>query len=214
MEYYLSDTQGGRFQGTTDEPVGNSFGVTHDCPFCGKRASSGRSLVWIASECITKGEVTFPCATCNEYITMPSAIFVGGCLDKLKQFSNLYQAITQMSQGELLVSNWGEVMVAANKAGPIDLESLEWDGKGSCPGCGKAYSQELSQGLKCLGCQAEFWVNQNDISRTSNTMVLCAKCGRNMVIPPTVWCPVCSRNLRSDTVFLKLFREANGALSQ
>jgi hypothetical protein len=213
MEYYLSDTQGGRFQGVADEPVENFFGVTHDCPFCGQRASTGRSLVWIASECITKGEVTFPCASCNEYITMPSAIFAEGCLDKLKQFSNLYQAITRMSQGDLLVPKWGEVMVAANKGGPIDLESLEWDGKGTCPGCGKAHAQELSQGLKCLGCQAEFWVNQNNISRTANTMVLCSKCGRSMIIPPTVWCPVCGRNLRSDTVFLKLFIEANGVSS-
>lgn len=209
MEFYLSDTQGKQFQGTTDEPVGNFFGVTHDCPFCGQRASTGRSLVWIASECIAKGEVTFPCASCNEYITMPSAIFAEGCLEKLKQYSNRYQAITRMSQHELLVSNCGEVVFAANKGGPIDLKSLEWDGKGSCPGCGKAHAQELSQGLKCLKCQAEFWVNQNNISRTADTKVLCSRCGHSMTIPPTVWCPVCGRNLRSGAVVLKLFREAN-----
>lgn len=210
-EFYLSNTQGGRFQGAIDDPVESFFAVTHDCPLCGKRASTGRSLVWIASECIAKGEAVFPCASCNEYVTIPSEIFAEGCLEKLKQYFNLFQVIRQMTQSELLAPNWGEVILAANKGGPIELESLEWDGKGTCPGCGKLQALEVSQRLTCVWCQAEFWVNQNNISRTGNTNVLCSRCKRSMVIPPTVWCPVCGRNIRSEAMFLKLFREANRA---
>ena len=137
-EFYLSNTQGQQFQGAADDPVDNFFTVTHDCPLCGKRASTGRSLVWIASECIAKGEAVFPCASCNEYITVPAGIFAEGCLEKLKDYFNILQAIRKMTQSELLAPNWGEVVLAANKGGAIDLESLEWDGKGTCPGCGKA----------------------------------------------------------------------------
>ncbi|MCD4709166.1 MAG: hypothetical protein K8S62_15695 [Candidatus Sabulitectum sp.] len=210
MEFYLSDSKGRPLQGAADKPAGNYPGVTHDCPFCGQRASTGRTLAWIASECISKGKVLFPCNNCSEYITIPSDIFVEGCLEKLRKSSNMNYAITRMSQHELFVSNCGELVLAANNAGPVDLESLEWDGRGSCPGCGKEYAEELSQRLKCLKCQAEFWVKQKSISHTANTMVLCFKCRHVMIIPLTVWCPVCGRNLRSSDTFLKLFREANG----
>jgi hypothetical protein len=211
MEFYLSDQFARQFTGGTDEPVGNFTTITHDCPFCGKRASEGRSLVWIAGECLEKDQGVFPCANCSQRILVPSTIFPEEGLKKLKTLrrADLFRAIGQMSLRELLVPNWGEVIFTANKGGPVDPKSLKWDGKGTCPGCGKAQAEELSQGLKCFKCQTVFWVNQNNISHTGNTIALCSKCGNSMVIPPTVWCPVCGRNLQSETVILKLFREAN-----
>lgn len=212
-EFYLADMNGRRFEGVTADPIGNFYAITHDCPFCGKRASSGRSLIWIADECAEKGKVIFPCESCNKYITAPSEIFVEECLDKLRQSPDMYQAIKRMSQSELLVPNWVYVLFAANKVGPVDLELVHWDGKGTCPGCGHAHARELSQALDCIWCQAKFWVNQRDISRTNKTNVLCSSCGRVTIIPPTVWCPICGNNLRSETVFVKLIRETNGILS-
>ncbi len=208
IKFYLSDMDGKLFQGTSSDPIRNFHAINHDCPLCGQKASRGRSLVWIASECIQHGKAVFPCQSCGELLNTPSAIFVKGSLESLNQRPYaMIEVMREMSQQELLVQNWGQVLFAENKGGPIDSESLEWDGIGTCPGCGYEYAQELSQKLECMWCQTDFWVNQQDISRTGNTNVLCSSCKRSMVIPPTVWCPTCGRNIRS--IFVKLFKEAN-----
>lgn len=217
MESFLSTMSGEPFQGTEDDPVGDFFGITHNCPFCGNTASKDRSLVWIAGECIASEKVVFPCNSCGEYITVPSTIFPRETLEKLRD-SDLYDldldvAIGRMSPRELLVPNWGEVILVANKGRPVDRESLEWDGTGTCPGCGRAHPVDLSWSFKCLRCEAVNTVNQTSISQTRNTTVVCHRCGNGMIIPPTVWCPVCGRNLQDATVVSRLFREANGISS-
>lgn len=212
MEVYLSDMANRKFEGTTDDPVGDFYGITHDCPFCGNRASASRSLIWVARECIANGRAVFQCAGCEKYVTIPSAIFVEGALAKIQR-SDLFSAITRMTLHDLLTPNWGEVILETNKSGLGDLESLGWDGTGACPGCGRAQAEEFSQGFNCVRCEKVFWVHQNDISRTNDTMALCHHCGKSMVIPPTVWCQVCGRNLRPEKIILKLFQKANGVLS-
>lgn len=213
-ESYLCNTSGERFQGAPTDPIGRFYAIAHDCPFCGQKASTGRSLVWIASECKKKGEAIFPCQSCGRLLNAPSEIFIEESLEMLKEGDWMFVDMGKMSQQVLLVQNWGQVLFAANKGGPIDLESLEWDGIGTCPGCGQASAQEFSYKLECIWCQADFWVNQKSISRTVNTNVLCPSCKRGMVIPPTVWCPKCGRNIRSSEAFVRLFKEANQVVRQ
>lgn len=209
-ESYLSDMSGNRFQGGASDPIGKFFAISQDCQFCGKKESTGRSLVWIIGECIDKKEAIFPCQNCGKYLKIPSEIFTDKCLERLKNRRHaIYQEITVMNQFELLVQNWSQILLDANKSGSVDIESMKWDGTGSCPGCGKASVMELSQRLECVWCHSEMWVNQNKISKNSNTNLLCHRCNRSMVIPPSVWCPVCGHNIRDETVFIRLFREAN-----
>lgn len=125
MEYFLGSMSGERLQKKPDAPIG-ARGLTHTCPFCGKRASQGRVINWIASECILDGEAVFPCSSCGQTVSAPSAIFVEESLRKLseKNFDpttgrlnqrGLYLDIIKMSARELLVPNWGEVLEAWNK---------------------------------------------------------------------------------------------------
>jgi len=214
-EFYLCDLDGRRFQGTPTDPIGDFFAIAHDCPFCGQKASQGRSLVWIAIECIENGKAIFPCQSCGGLLNAPSEIFLKESLEILKESEEeMDMAMGKMSQQVLLVQNWGQVLFTANKGGPIDLESLEWDGIGTCPGCGQASAQEFSYELECIWCQADFWVNQKSISRTVNTNALCPSCNRSMVIPPTVWCQKCGRNIRTFEAFVRLFKEANQVVLQ
>lgn len=127
MDYYLGPMSGERLQRKADAPLG-VCGITHACPFCGKRASQGRVLNWIAGECILTGEAVFPCSSCGRSLSVPSAIFVETSLQKLRglvldQASGkldqraLFQEIMKMSARELLVPNWGEVIESFNKRG-------------------------------------------------------------------------------------------------
>jgi predicted RNA-binding Zn-ribbon protein involved in translation (DUF1610 family) len=125
MEYFLSYRSGEKKEGNPDDPIANK-GITHNCPFCGKQASKGRSLSWITSECIKKGNASFPCNSCGEIITISTKIFVENILEELahkcfnpriKQVSDfdLGNMIDQMKPNDLLVPNWGEVLDKWNK---------------------------------------------------------------------------------------------------
>ena len=205
--YYLSDSQGRRFQGAADDHLGKFSHLTHDCPYCEKNASTGRSLVWIASECIKNEQVQFPCNSCSKLITIPAAIFHGDGLRKLERTS--IQNIERMSPEELLKPNWVALVIAENMGEAVDVTSLTWDGEGSCPGCGHATPQHLSQKINCVECQAEYWIDQDIIEKEDDSWFVCPSCGKTMIIPATVWCQVCAQNLRPDTEILRIFQDAN-----
>ncbi len=125
MDYFLGSMAGDKLERKADAPLG-VCGITHDCPFCGQRASQGRVLNWIAGECILAGEAVFPCSHCGRMISIPASIFVEASLKKLRQrcFNEadgqlnqrtLFMLITGMSARELLVPDWGEVILARNK---------------------------------------------------------------------------------------------------
>lgn len=219
-EYYLCNAEGSRFDRDPDDKIGSCDRLSHACPLCGQQAdhvwyqgqlaSQGRFLPWLAEQCIENGKATYACQACGEFLTAPAEIFAQGTLEKLQDPGmSVAGRIRNMTLNELLVPNWSDVLVTANSGGAIEPESLEWDGKGRCPVCDKGRAEELSQRLKCIACQEEFWVDQKDISRTANTNVRCSNCNCIMTIPPAVWCPKCSRNILPGPVFRRLFSEAN-----
>jgi hypothetical protein len=124
MEYYLIDPSGERIDVNMAVPMVKK--IVHDCPFCGKQASKGRALNWIISECIKKGDASFPCNSCGQFISIPAKMFAGKCLEELKQKSLdprskqvndfvLGNLINGMKPGDLLVPDWGEVLDRWNR---------------------------------------------------------------------------------------------------
>jgi len=209
MNAYITDMQGKRFQGTENDALGNYTSIAHECPFCGKEASKGRSLVWIAGECIQKGHAVFPCISCSKWVKVPFQIFALGCLRKLKETPSVQATLSTMPLKQVLNPNWGNLILTANKGGPIDVSAMEWDRRGSCPGCGQDHINQVSIQVKCVFCNNRYWVNQVNISTKGNTNVQCNECGRIMIIPPSVWCPVCGENLQASSVIDDLIVEAN-----
>lgn len=189
--------------------------LTHDCPFCGKRGSEARALAWIVDSCIKSGNAEFPCDSCGEYITFPSEVFKEGLFESLMKKDAggaEYWAASELNDktpNDIFVEDWPQALFTANKAGPIDLDDIEWDGKGSCPGCGKAGPESVSQSLECTSCFSNFSINQNDIDKNTETQIVCPNCDSTMIIPSTVWCPKCGQNLRPVNIFIELFEEAN-----
>lgn len=125
MDCYLGLKSGEKVKRKADAPVG-VCGITHACPFCGKRASQGRVLNWIAGECLLAGEAVFPCSSCGQTVSVPAAIFTEAGLEKLRRLSFneetgelnqrvLFIQIIGMSERELLVPNWGEIIESWNK---------------------------------------------------------------------------------------------------
>ncbi len=125
MDYYLGNMSGERSERRPDAPLG-ACGITHDCPFCGKRASTGRVVNWIAGECLLEGEAVFPCPHCGQSISVPAAIFLESalqslrreCLDEAAGWIDqraLFQRMVNLSARELLVPDWGEVILKWNK---------------------------------------------------------------------------------------------------
>ncbi len=198
-----------------DEPVGSPYvTLTHDCPFCGKRGSKDRGLLWIVKSCIESGKALFPCCECREYITFPSEVFKEGLLESLRITEPAggvgvhHGRLGEKTPKEIFVKDWFEVLLTANKGGPVDLGHIAWDGKGTCPGCGRSHPERFDLRLTCLWCNSDFWINENLISNTDNTKMPCPKCNREIAIPPTVWCQVCGNNVRSSGVVMKLVEEA------
>lgn len=195
-----------------DEPLEGSCYLAHDCPFCGQRASDGklsRSILWIIHSIKESGKALFPCDNCGKFVTFPSEAFKEGLLVTDSDGRVRFTGQSRMKANEIFVENLNEVLLRANKGGPVDLDDIEWDGKGTCPGCGKSNPEEVSQLLECISCHKEFWTNQQSIKRTSETHVCCPKCNSDMIIPPTVWCPKCGQNLRPDKVVQTLVKQAN-----
>jgi len=199
-----------------DEPMGSPYvRLTHDCPFCGKRGSKDRALVWIVESCIASGKALFPCWDCGEYMTFPSEVFKEGLLESLRitepngRVGVSHGRLGEKKPSEIFIKDWFQVLLTANKGGPVDLDHIAWDGKGTCPGCGKAETVAVSQSLDCVSCRHRFWINQDEINKMEETPVGCPKCNSEMIIPPTVWCPKCGQNLRHSNFVLKLFKEAN-----
>ncbi len=209
LDFYLCNLKGERFPGTLQDTLADYTQITHNCPVCNKQASFKRSLGWIFQECINKEKAVFPCISCGKFITIPSDIFVKSTMDRFKRVRLNISSIKNLKISELIVHDVGEAIIAANKSGGTDLKSLLWDGKGSCPGCGNASTQNISQKIHCVQCGTGYLVPQEKISRTQNTTLRCSKCGKYMRIPPTVWCPVCKNNLRSSTDFIRVFKKAN-----
>jgi hypothetical protein len=189
--------------------------LTHDCPFCGKCGSEKRSLAWIVDSCIKNAGAAFPCDSCGEYITFPSGVFKKGLFESLMKkdaggaeyWSD--SELTDRTPNDIFVEDWLQVLQTANKEGPVDLDNIEWDGKGPCPGCGKTGPESVSQSLECTSCFSGFSINQNDIDKTKETQVVCSNCDFKMIILPTVWCPKCEKNLRPGNIFMELFKRAN-----
>jgi predicted RNA-binding Zn-ribbon protein involved in translation (DUF1610 family) len=219
MEWYLSTLSGQRLPENPDEPLG-AAGLTHDCPFCGQQASQGRALTWIAMECAEHGAASYPCNNCGRFITAPGSLFLGDRLEELKarnydaRLRQLNQrgfslSVQKMKARELLFPNWGEVIQAVNQGLPVRIEPPAWDGQGTCPGCGQAGPVERLAAFKCVDCDSAVTVPQANISRTEGAKVACVECGREMTIPPEVWCQVCGRNLRAGVVIQRLVEAAD-----
>jgi len=110
---YLSDMQGNRFTGSG--PIGNFKAITHDCPFCNKNASMGRTLIWIISECVSKGRVSFPCNTCKKTIQISKSIFPEIIIKKFSvPFININAELEKMAESELLNPNWRYIIADEN----------------------------------------------------------------------------------------------------
>ncbi len=218
--FYLSDSQARRFPGLADDPVGEYAAIVHDCPFCGKTASRGRYLIWIASKCVEKGEATFPCLSCGQLVKAPPTIFAQGRLEAMTGIIEAYRAgkspywrveVGKLSPAELLATDWGRSLLAANDKGPVAAESLPWDGKGTCPACDSSGPADVSEEFDCPSCGGRMWVNHMELSHTGTTYVQCRTCKHCAAFPWTVWCPLCDRSLLPHGAVDNLMREATAA---
>lgn len=147
MRGYLCDSSGRPFQGNRADPVGHFMSIVYDCPRCGEQGVNvSQSLLYLVDECIANGRARFPCANCEQPLTIPREIFAPGCLETLKEWGGddiQVHHISKMSQVSLMAENWTEILLHANAA--PDSYSREWTGKGPCPrGCGESRYDGIS----------------------------------------------------------------------
>ena len=122
-EWFLSESFKSDKRVDPDGPIGNSYYITHDCPFCGDKASAYRALPWIMSSCASSGSAVFPCDNCGESLTFPSDVFSGGLIESLltpdgsgvKSWSNSSNnELGKRTPNEVFVPNWIEIFFSTN----------------------------------------------------------------------------------------------------
>jgi hypothetical protein len=200
--------------------IKHKYGIYHNCPFCKKECSVNRLLPWLASCCIEDGKAEFPCDTCGKYVIFPKEAFLEIFLNSVSEQdherpnvirykSNSATIIGQKTPKDIFKKNWFEIFLKANSNGPRTIDQIDWDGTGTCPGCGQDSPKFVSQSVECMSCEKSFNINQKNISKETETKINCPNCNKTMIILPKVWCPKCNRNLRDSELFLKLFKDSN-----
>ena len=198
------------FAGGATEPLGDYLCVVYTCPLCkrGHAPPPGQSLVYLAHLCVDGGEELTECASCHKPFRTPSSIFVPDLSLSLKNAGRLHwpEHIGSLSQEQLLVPDWEKVIEAANSA-CREGAAVPWDGQGPCPICGNPQSVSIS--FPCVWCSKDLSLNQGNVSQTGQTRIACPHCQRTIIVPSTVWCQVCHRNLRHSSVLRDLVQQAN-----
>jgi hypothetical protein len=183
--------------------------MAYACPLCGKpksRSEMGQSVTWIADECVAKGSALSRCDNCGKAFTIPAAVFEDDVLAEVKRVlqlpgDHLYDYVTRTyvnsgAQHSMLKPDWYDILLKANKAGPVDTMAAQWNPGEKCPNCGKApNSYPISFDYACPSCGAKNSVTQQDIHMSLGVRVLCRSCFEPLLVPSRVWCRKCRRAL-------------------
>ncbi len=111
---------------------------------------------------------------------------------------------------QILRPNWFELMLEANRTGPVDVLLMPWDFREQCPKCGSRYGgYPVSVSYACPYCSQKISINQEDIDPKLGVRVVCGNCMESHFVPPTVWCPKCSRGLLDYYDLLRVIAKAN-----
>jgi hypothetical protein len=85
--------------------------------------------------------------------------------------------------------------------------------RGACPGCGNigAPKHPLRFPVTCPGCGRVHYISQKKISPTAGLAVVCGdrSCGFRIMIPPSIFCPDCRKNLHPLAKITQLIRAEN-----
>jgi hypothetical protein len=123
---HLSDSEGHRFEGESDDPIGIYQNLFHHCPHCEGVASPSRSLWFFIDATFNKGFARFECAACSRTLRFPPRAFVPGSLENLWGLgwskpgvhgSWKEETLGKMKKGELLVDDWMVSFITLNKKG-------------------------------------------------------------------------------------------------
>ena len=199
--------------------------IRYDCPICGRPKSppdiDGQSILWIADECIRAGAALSPCYSCGKTFSIPASVFADGVLAEFKRVSELpgdqlfgyvnKKYVKKRIQPKLLKPNWYDIVLEANKSGPVDTMNLAWEPYQPCPNCGSGpYSQPISFTYACPFCGCVNTVSQQSIDPSLGVRVSCRACFTPLIIPPQVWCPRCKRALVDYYQVIRYIADCNG----
>jgi len=202
----------------------NGIYLSYACPICGKpksRSGLGQSVIWIANECLASGSALSHCDNCGKSFTIPTAIFSSDVLAEVKRVSQLpgdqlYDYVTKTyvntgAQHRMLKPDWYDIMLKANKAGPVDTMTAQWNPKEKCPNCGsKPNPYPIAFDYVCPSCGTKNSVAQQDIHMSLGVRVLCRNCSKPLFIPARVWCQKCRRSLLDYYDVLRHIADENG----
>ncbi|PKP58601.1 MAG: hypothetical protein CVT89_02605 [Candidatus Altiarchaeales archaeon HGW-Altiarchaeales-2] len=204
--------------------VFKGYFLVYDCPLCGKLQNIdgyGQSILWIALKCIAKGEAITSCDNCEQHFKIPSTIFAEGIL---KEFDEVAQKpgdqlwkhvqtkyVENNNQMQILRLDWYDILFQANETSPVNVMTMPWDPKNTCPRCGsEPNSHPIAFRYACPSCGHILSIAQEDINQRLGVQVMCKYCRETHFIPPTVWCPKCQRNLIGYYEILRRIAEAHG----
>jgi len=209
-----------------NEPVFHGYFVQYACPFCrGPKdmGGYGQSLIWIATECIARGDALTSCSSCEQHFRIPGRIFANGVLHELATIAKRDEEqgadtlwsyvqskyVATNNQRHLLQDNWYQILLDANRAGPVDVAAMPWKPGQPCPLCTDARFP-IAFTYACPYCKHRVSVPQQVIDMTRGVLVACPNCMRQLSVPPSVWCPKCSRALLDYYSVLRRIAGANG----
>jgi len=203
--------------------------LKYDCPFCGKPQSgleveqglAGQSILWIALECIRAGAALSPCRSCGKSFAIPASVFADGVLAEFQSVSalpgdRLWEHVTKNyvatgMQSRLLLPDWYDILLEANRAGPVDTMRMQWDPSQPCPNCGsRPHPHPITFTYACPFCACHNTVAQQDIHESLGVRVACRGCLKALFVPPRVWCPKCKRALVDYHEVLRHIADENG----
>lgn len=202
----------------------NGIWMSYSCPLCGKpknRSGLGQSIVWIVSECLTNGSAISHCDNCGGAFIIPAEIFDPTFLTEARKVFQLpgdnlsgyvkSAYIDSCAQTKMLNPYWGSILSNANKAGPVDLLTIQWNPGEKCPSCGYGpNSHPISFTYTCPACGAANTISQENIDPLLGVRVLCHNCSNALLIPARVWCPRCRRALLDYYEVLQMIADENG----
>ena len=167
--------------------------VRISCPECSDGFEVMRAFV--ADAVKERGVYTFVCEKwgCYRLWALPASIWCPGC-------------------GVNLRHDYATHLQAYNREHPP--KGMVFD-PGTCAGCGRTGPNMLAmdEALICPHCRRSVNVPQSRLRKDSVTRVQCARCSRPFDVPPTVWCQVCGKNMRTEQeVRAEVYRH-NKALS-
>jgi len=208
---------------SSNNTVFKGYFLFYKCPLCGENydfGGGGQSIIWIALQCIKKGEAIKQCNSCEQHFKIPETIFADGVL---KEFNEVAQEpgdqlfthvqkkyIENNNQSHILKLNWYDILIQTNKAGPVDVMAMPWSPGKYCPFCGKGPQGGIWFEYACPNCKHRLCVSQDQISQNNGVQVICNFCKKMHFIPPSVWCPKCQQNLLDYYCILRRIADRNG----